>query len=87
MSAKKKRPAPAVSSSNRPAPSPPAVSPDLSADSAATAVFEEPFYKRHPKIANVIFVALCIYVAMIWLLALDQTFHWGIFGPKVLPMP
>ena len=47
----------------------------------------EPFYKRHPKIANAIFAVLCVYVAMLWLLALDQTFHWGIFGPKMPLLP
>ncbi|HTQ31346.1 MAG TPA: hypothetical protein VMI53_09060 [Opitutaceae bacterium] len=36
---------------------------------------------RRQMIARVVFVAVCIYVAMIWLLALDQTFHWGIFKP------
>ena len=48
---------------------------------ATTAGASEPFYQRHPKIANAIFAVLCVYVAMLWLLALDQTFHWGIFGP------
>jgi hypothetical protein len=28
-----------------------------------------------------------IYVAALWLLALDQTFNWGIFGPKMPPIP
>ncbi len=36
---------------------------------------------RRQMIAKVVFVGVCIYVAMIWLLALDQTFHWGIFKP------
>lgn len=54
---------------------------------AAATTAEEPFYKRHPKIANAIFAALWVYVGMLWLLALDQWFHWGIFGPKVPPMP
>ena len=36
---------------------------------------------------KIIFVAVWIYVGALWLLALDQTFHWGIFGPKVPPMP
>jgi len=54
---------------------------------ATTAEASAPFYRRHPKIANAIFAALCIYVAMLWLLALDQMFHWGIFGPKIPPLP
>ena len=36
---------------------------------------------------KLIFVAVWIYVAALCLLALDQTFHWGIFGPKVPPTP
>ncbi len=36
---------------------------------------------------KVILAAVWIYVAALWLLALDQTFHWGIFGPKVPPLP
>ncbi len=80
MSAKNKR---AAAQKSPPTP-PSAIS--LPTDTT-TAVTAEPFYKRHPKIANAIFAALCVYVAMLWLLALDQTFHWGIFGPKVPPMP
>jgi hypothetical protein len=36
---------------------------------------------------KIIFVGLWIYVGALWLLALDQTFNWGIFGPKVPPVP
>lgn len=28
-----------------------------------------------------------LYVAALWLLALDQTFRWGLFGPAVAPPP
>jgi hypothetical protein len=38
-------------------------------------------------IGKIVLVAAWIYVAALWLLALDQTFHWGIFGPKVPPVP
>lgn len=38
-------------------------------------------------IGKIVFVGLWIYVAALCLLALDQTFHWGIFGPKVPPVP
>jgi hypothetical protein len=38
-------------------------------------------------IGKIVFVGVWIYVAALWLLALDQTFHWGIFGPKVPPVP
>jgi hypothetical protein len=42
---------------------------------------------RKRTFGRIIFVALWIYVAALWLLALDQTFHWGIFGPDVPPVP
>jgi preprotein translocase subunit SecE len=32
-------------------------------------------------IANIVLVAVWVYVAMIYLLAFDQQFHWGIFPP------
>ena len=76
MSAKPKRPTAA-----------PAVTVPQPAPVAGPADAPAPFYERHPKIANAIFVALWLYVAALWLLALDQTFHWGIFGPKIPPMP
>ena len=41
-----------------------------------------PFSQRHPTASKLIFAAVWIYVAMLWLLALDQTFHWGIWGPQ-----
>ena len=34
-----------------------------------------------------VLVGIWIYVAALWLLALDQTFNWGIFGPKSPPLP
>ena len=36
---------------------------------------------------KIIFVGVWIYVGALCLLALDQTFAWGIFGPKVTPLP
>jgi len=36
---------------------------------------------RRQMIAKIVFVGVWIYVAAIWLLALDQTFKWGIFKP------
>jgi hypothetical protein len=36
---------------------------------------------------KIILVAVWIYVGALCLLALDQTFHWGIFGPKVPLVP
>lgn len=40
---------------------------------------------RKRTFGKIVLVALWVYVAALWLLALDQTFHWGIFGPKVPP--
>lgn len=42
---------------------------------------------RKRTIGKIVLVVVWIYVAALWLLALDQTFHWGIFGPKVPPVP
>jgi len=81
MSAKNKK-----SAAPKPTPAPVAP-PAVNAPTATAAVDGESFQQRHPKLANAIFAAVCIYVAMLWLLALDQTFHWGIFGPKLPPMP
>lgn len=36
---------------------------------------------------KIAFVAIWVYVAALWLLALDQWFNWGIFGPKIPPLP
>jgi hypothetical protein len=42
---------------------------------------------RKRTIARIALAGIWLYVAALWLLALDQTFHWGIFGPKVPPVP
>jgi hypothetical protein len=42
---------------------------------------------RKRTIGKVVLIGVWIYVAALWLLALDQTFHWGIFGPKIPPVP
>lgn len=42
---------------------------------------------RRKMIGQIVLVGVWIYVAALWLLALDQTFNWGIFGPKVPPVP
>ncbi len=83
MSAQNKKSAALAASKPTPAPEVAAGA----AEGAVSAAAAEPFYQRHPKIANALFAALCVYVAMLWLLALDQTFHWGIFGPKIPSMP
>ena len=42
---------------------------------------------RKRMIGKLVLVGLWIYVAALWLLALDQTFNWGIFGPKMPVVP
>ena len=42
---------------------------------------------RKRMFGRIILVGVWLYVAALWLLALDQTFHLGIFGPTVPPMP
>ena len=42
---------------------------------------------RKRTIGKIVLVGIWIYVAALWLLALDQTFKWGIFGPKLPPIP
>jgi hypothetical protein len=42
---------------------------------------------RRRAIGKAVLVAVWVYVAALWLLALDQWFNWGIFGPKVPPIP
>ena len=40
---------------------------------------------RKRLLGRLLFVGVWLYVGALCLLALDQTFHWGIFGPKVPP--
>ena len=42
---------------------------------------------RKRMFGKIVLVGVWVYVAALCLLALDQTFHWGIFGPKVPPVP
>lgn len=42
---------------------------------------------RRRMMGQLVLAGVWIYVAALWLLALDQTFNWGIFGPKLPPMP
>lgn len=79
----------------RPTPPTPLASPALSASPAPAAPASsapppawidsaDPRKRLWGKIALVV---MWLYVAALCLLALDQTFHWGIFGPKVPPIP
>ena len=54
------------------------------ASPAAVAWIDSPDPKKR-QYAKLILAGVWIYVAALWLLALDQWFHWGIFGPKVPP--
>lgn len=38
-------------------------------------------------VGKVVVAALWIYVAALVFLALDQSLNWGIFGPKIPPVP
>lgn len=86
MSAKKSsRSAPATPlASSTPAPSPAASAAGPSAPPPAWIDSDDPRKRLWGKI---VLVAAWVYVAALCLLALDQTFHWGIFGPKVPPIP
>ena len=79
MSAKKaKRSAVAPPS---PAPTPTAEA--ATHETAAVTPWIESTDPRKRQIARVALALVWLYVAALWLLVLDQTFGWGIFGPKV----
>jgi hypothetical protein len=84
MSAKKSKkardnPTPSAAAATSPAPA----SPAPSAEPVAWIDSDDPKKRQWAKI---ILVALWIYVAALALLAIDQWFHLGIFGPKVPPI-
>ena len=88
-SAKKNPPSPSAASAS---PAPTAGSASVTAAAAATAAdagsaWIDSTDSRKRTIGKVVLVGVWIYVAALWLLALDQTFHWGIFGPKIPPVP
>ncbi len=72
-------------------PSAPATAPTMGSAAAATAdpapAWIDSTDPRKRTIGKIVLVVVWVYVAALWLLALDQTFHWGIFGPKVPPVP
>jgi len=89
MSAKKSKsgaskPAAAVSAANSPAPV--AASP-AAPTMAASSSWLDSTDPRKRQWGKIILIGVWIYVGALWLLALDQTFHWGIFGPKLPPLP
>ena len=42
---------------------------------------------RKRRWGQIVLVGVWIYVAALWLLALDRTFDWGVFGPTTPPLP
>jgi hypothetical protein len=41
---------------------------------------------RRRTLGRVLLAGIWLYLAALWLLALDQWFRWGIFGPTVPPV-
>ena len=68
-----------------PASAPTSVAATATAESAPAWIDSTDPRKR--TIGKIVLVGVWLYVAALWLLALDQTFHWGIFGPKVPLIP
>jgi hypothetical protein len=62
-----------------------ATTPQADPGGAAVAPAEPSFLDSHPLISKLVLVAVWVYVAALALLALDQCFGWGIFGPKPQP--
>ena len=86
MSAKKN----SKSAPSQPAPStPPATAAAPTSEPAAEAhvAWIDSTDPRKRMVGKIALVAGWLYVAALLLLALDQTFHWGIFGPKVPLVP
>ncbi|HVS51163.1 MAG TPA: hypothetical protein VHD62_02315 [Opitutaceae bacterium] len=89
MSAKKNRnsvpaaSAPQAAATARPAPVAAAAEPVAP---APVAWIDSPDPRKR-QFAKIFQVALWIYIAALFLLAFDQWFNWGIFGPKVPPVP
>ena len=82
MSAKKN----SKSTPSQPAPSTPLAATAAPAPAAdAHVAWIDSTDPRKRMVGKIALVAVWIYVAALLLLALDQTFHWGIFGPKVPP--
>ena len=93
MSAKHSRKKANKAENSPPVPAPRAdVTAPISAAGGAAVVADTPAWidssdPRKRLIGKIVLIGVWIYVAALWLLALDQTFHWGIFGPKVPPVP
>ena len=79
-------PAPAIPSSPVAA-TPTGPSADATAIATPPTAWIDSTDPRKRTFGKIVLIAVWVYVAALWLLALDQTFHWGIFGPKVPPVP
>jgi hypothetical protein len=89
MSAKKSKAGankPAAAVSAAPSPAPVAAGPAAATVAEPSSWLDSPDPRKR-QWGKIILVGVWIYVAALWLLALDQTFHWGIFGPKLPPLP
>lgn len=75
---KKSQPAPTSSAPVTPVPAVPVPAP-ASASSTSWLDSDNPRQRLYGQIALVV---VWLYVAALWLLALDQLFGWGIFGAK-----
>lgn len=42
---------------------------------------------RKKRLGQAVLTGVWLYVAALWLLAVDQYFNLGIFGPKIPPLP
>jgi hypothetical protein len=49
------------------------------ADAATTSAWIDSADPRRRQIGRFVFAGVWVYVAALWLLALDQTFGWGVF--------
>ena len=70
-----------------PTQSPAASSGAVAATAEAAPAWVDSTDPRKRTLGKVVLVGVWLYVAALWLLALDQTFNWGIFGPKIPPIP
>lgn len=61
--------------------------PAAATGSAANVAWIDSADPRKRLVGKIALVVVWLYVAALMLLALDQTFHWGIFGPKIPLVP
>ena len=83
MSAKKKnKPASSNPPAPSPGPAPAAAAPALAPDSEASVAWIDSTDPRKRLVGKIALVGVWLYAGALLLLALDQTFHWGIWGPQ-----